>query len=329
MTINQKWGAYLSGVFILLLFWLFSLATKPLSAQTSAVDQTLLSSASSLHPVEVFSVNAAANIVEAFAAAGKEYYPEDRISFFPDPSLGLGTVITAQRALPVTVVDGKKTKILRSWEKTAGDFLKEKKIGLGDEDRITPALGTPLELGTTITIIRVARTTVKEKEVIPFQTKIEKDYHQFVGPATIVTAGKNGEREKTYLVIREDGELVSKTLVASTLTRAPRQAVVRQGGLNPVPSHCRSLKDWVVDASLKNKIDPNSLYYRILRESNCHPNSQAGSGHQGLFQYDPNWWSAIAARAGFTGASIWDAKAQIYVTAWAWANGYRSRWPIP
>ena len=332
MTTTKKWGAGTLLISALGLLAFFTLALpESQSSQTFAQDATLLSAANEYHPTEVFSVVHKANsLPEAFQAAGVEYYPEDKIAYFPDPSLGIGTVITAQRALPITLVDGKRSKVLRTWETTVGDLFKEKKIELGNDDKIAPTLATRLTKDMTITITRVARTNVTETEVIPHQTRVEKDYNQFVGAQTVVAAGHNGKLEKTYLLIREDGELVSKTLVSTKTTEAAVTAIVRQGGLNPVPSHCVALKDWVVNASARNKIDPNSLYYRIVRESNCHANSSGSGGkYQGLLQYEPGLWSSVSAKAGLPGASIWDAKSQIDVTGWAWAHGFRGRWPSP
>ncbi len=294
-----------------------------------AIEQKIAAT-NSLHPVEVFQSDASArSLSEAFALAGVEYYPEDRITAFPNPSLGLGSVITVERALPIALKDGKRSYLIRTWQSTVGELLNEKKITLMAEDRISPSLATPLQINLPITITRVARTTVVETEVIQYQTIIEKDYTQFVGASTVLTSGKNGEKQNTYLVIREDGDLISKTLTGSVVTIQSQTARVRQGGLNPVSSKCAQYKDWVVDASLKNKIDPNALFYRMQKESNCNPNSIASAGYQGLLQYDPVLWVTLSAKAGLPGASIWDAKSQIYVTAWAWANGHRSRWPNP
>lgn len=331
MTTTKKWGAGVLGVSALGLLAFFAVnLSEGSSSQTFAQDAALISAETDYHPTDVFSVvHRVDSLPEAFRVAGVDYFPEDKVSFFPDPSMGIGTVITVQRALPITVMDGKKSRTLRTWQTTVGDLLKEKKIELGNDDRIAPTAITALSKNMTVTIIRVARTNVTETEAVPYQTTVEKDFHQFVGGQTVLKTGKNGQQEKTYLLIREDGELVSKTLLSVKTTLASVTAVVRRGGLNPVPSHCVPLKNWVVDASSRNKIDPNGLFYRIVRESNCHPNSRAAAGYQGLLQYDPFFWASVSAKAGYSGASIWDAKSQIDVTGWAWAHGYRDRWPNP
>jgi hypothetical protein len=292
--------------------------------------KTVLAAETTNHPVEQFWVDSSArSVVAAFAQAGVPYFPEDKVTAFPEPRMGLGSVVTVTRAMPVVVQDGKKTLTLRTWQESVGGLVQEKKLELGAEDRVAPSQETALVPGLRITVTRVARTQVVEKEIIAYQTVIEKDYNQFVGAQKVIQAGKNGEKEKTFLLIREDGELISKTLLKTVTTIAPQTQKVQQGGLNPVSAKCAQYKDWVVDASKKNGIDPNALFYRMQKESNCNPNSQAAAGYQGMLQYDPTLWVKLSKDAGFAGASIWDAKAQIYTTAWAWAHGHRSRWPNP
>ena len=332
MTTTGKWGAgtLLITALGLLAFFTITLPESK-SNQTFAQDATLISAATDYHPTDVFSVvHKADSLPQAFQAAGVDYFPEDKVSYFPDPNLGIGTVITVQRALPITVVDGKKSRTLRTWQNTVGDLLKEKKIELGNDDKIAPTLVTTLTKNMTVTITRVARTNVTETEIVPYQTKIEKDYNQFVGGQTVLKSGQNGQLEKTYLLIREDGELISKTLISSKTALPAVTAVVRQGGLNPVPRQCITMKDWVVEASKRNGIDPNALFYRIVRESNCHPNSSgAGGKYKGLLQYEQGFWNSSSAKAGYPGGDIWDAQTQINVTAWNWAHGNRGRWPNP
>ncbi len=317
------WLPLIATVILLSLGTLFFRSTPPKA-------QPVKAAGTAEHLEEKFWADSSSRTVfQAFAQAGVAYYPEDKVVAFPDPSLGLGSIITVSRAMPVVVQDGKKVHTLRTWEETVSGLLAEKKFELGAEDRIAPGHETPLSPNIRLTITRVARTQVTEKEVIAFQTTVEKDFSQFVGSQTVLQSGKNGEREKAFLLVREDGELVSKTLLKTTTTVAPQTARIQQGALNPISGKCAAYKDWVVDAATKNKIDPNALFYRMQKESNCNPTSQAAAGYQGMLQYDPSLWIKLSKDAGYSGSSIWDAKSQIYVTAWAWAHGQRSRWPNP
>jgi len=296
--------------------------------QTFAQDKVLVSAATDLHPTDVFSVTHSANsLQEAFQAAGIAFHPEDKISYFPDPRLGLNTVITVQHALPITLVDGKHTTTIRTWASNVGDLLTEKKIELGQDDRISPTLTTPLAKNTTITIIRVAVTEITTNSIIPFGITKKNDNTLDEGKTRIDKPGVSGTLASTFRVTREDGTEVSRVLLSTAVVVAPQDQLLIIGTKPVITVPCR-FNDWVLDAAIKNGQSANGLCYRMMRESNGNPNSD-GILHKGLFQYDPGFWSAVSAKAGYPGASIWDAKSQIYVTAWAWANGYRGRWPNP
>lgn len=205
---------------------LFSFFLRPAEAQyeTAPLETDIL------HPIEVFQGDSTAlTITDAFAQAGVAYYPEDIVSAFPDPSLGLGSIITVQRAMPIILTDGKKTYAVRTWQNTVADILKEKNIILGDEDRVSPTLATSLQLNMPIAITRVARTTITETERIIYKTIENNDSTLYRGNNIVTQEGQNGSREKKYLVIREDGELVSKTLTSNVVTKAVVNKVVRVG----------------------------------------------------------------------------------------------------
>jgi len=230
METTAKWRAILKGLIVISLIGVFSLVSDLTGFKILAQDSTLISASNDLHPTEVFSVvHKTDSLQEAFAAVGIDYFPEDKISFFPDPTLGLGTVITVQRALEVTVIDGKHSNVYRTWQISVGDFLKERRIEIGDEDKFAPSLATKLGNGTKITITRVARTEVSEFETISFKTVERDDPNSWRGERTVLQVGISGKREKRYLLIREDGELVSKTLLFNKIVDAVTNKIVSIG----------------------------------------------------------------------------------------------------
>lgn len=185
---------------------------------------------SDLHPVEQFVVDGSINSInEAFKVTDKVFYPEDKITAFPDPKLGLGSVITIQRALPLTIKDGRKSYSIRTWLGSIEEVLAQNRLELGQDDRIAPALSTPLSPNLSITITRVARTTVTEKETINFKTEERNDPEVWRGERRTIQEGKNGERTKQFLVIREDGEIVSRTLVSNVVSIEPINRVIVVG----------------------------------------------------------------------------------------------------
>jgi soluble lytic murein transglycosylase-like protein len=74
--------------------------------------------------------------------------------------------------------------------------------------------------------------------------------------------------------------------------------------------------------------DANQLIRVMYCESGGRANAvnRQGSGASGLFQFMPRTFSANAARIGLAGASIWDARAQIYVATYMFANGQAWQW---
>ena len=208
-----KWGALLVVVVVAGSILIFPLRRGQSSEIFAA------SSTDPLHPVEKIVVQTPpVSIPQAIAAAGVAYYPEDKISVMPDPTLGLGSYITITRALPVTLIDGGHQYVTRTWATTVGGLVNEKNLELGQDDRISPPLDAPLTADTTITIIRVAKTNVVEKQVIPFQAIQQNDDTMWRGQTKVSQVGSNGQRTLTYLVVREDGVQVSKTLTTNVIS---------------------------------------------------------------------------------------------------------------
>lgn len=229
-------------VFLLALGSLFFRSTPPRAASVEAADSVN-------HPEETFAADSSASsVIAAFNQAGIPFYPEDKVVAFPEPTLGLGTVITVTRAMPVIVQDGKKTLTLRTWASTVEGLISEKKIELGAEDRIAPSLETTLVSNMQLIITRVARTQVSEFEVVPFQTTEQNDPNSYRGTKTVTQEGRNGKREKKYLLIREDGELVSKTLLSNQIVEAVQNKIIKVGTKLKIGKTLNGKATWYVNS---------------------------------------------------------------------------------
>lgn len=153
---------------------------------------------------------------------GAAPFIEDKFSAFPDIKMGIGSKITLYRAPVYIVIDGKKHLTVRSWAETIGGVLADGKIAeLGTEDKINFALSTKTELDMQIRITRVARTNIIVNEDVSFGIVKQSNPSMEKGTKNILQKGVLGKRAKTYLVLREDGEEVSRTLIESKITQAP------------------------------------------------------------------------------------------------------------
>ena len=159
-------------------------------------------------------------------------YKEDRISYFPDPSYGIGSRIIIQRANPVKVTDAGTETTLRTWKNNVKDILDENRVELGTKDVVDPALDTKIDNINSqkgIVITRVAETEMVEKKDIDFKIVTKKDPNMYRGDSKVDQQGKKGIKEYTYLVRRENGKEVSRKLIKTEITKDPVDKITVEG----------------------------------------------------------------------------------------------------
>lgn len=274
------------------------------------------------HPVEVYFGSAKfQNLEDMTKDLGIKIYPEDKTEIFPDPALGIGSRIEIQRALPIEVTDAKATKTYRTWQKTVGDLLLENNLELLGQDSVEPSISTWLQQNTKVKITRVAEVEVTEKEPIDYSVIRRTSVDLEKGQTEIDTRGAKGEKEVVYTIKRVDGVEVSKSKKSETVTQKPQNEILIVG-IGPKLVHSGLYADLLNEAAKKYLINATALQCLMYRESGGSADAGYPDGqYQGLFQYDPGFWSDIGS------GSIWDASAQIYATAYALTHGYAGRWP--
>ena len=252
-------------------------------------------------------------------------YKEDKFTAFPDVKMGIGSKITLYRAPSYTVIDGKKSSVVRSWTKTVGELLAEQKTEIGDDDKINFAKDFELMDKMEIKIIRVALTNLRIPQKVDYKIVKKEDNTLNKGKINISQKGQYGEKVLTYQLRREDGVEVSRKLILTEQTKDPVEEIQIIGTKPVITGWCR-YNDLVLAASIKNGLDPDKLCNLMKIESWGHADSVSGGGHLGLFQYTEGFWADASSKAGYAGASWSDPSAQIYTTAWAVTHGYASRW---
>ena len=280
------------------------------------------------HPTEIYYGDPfLKSLDEMLASLGLEVFKEDKLEFIPPPELGMGSKITIHRALPVEVTDAKKVTIYRTWQETVDGLLKENSIELVGQDSVDPALEMKLTQDMKIKITRVAEVEVTEKESIDFKTIRKEDIDLEKGQTRIDQKGIKGEREVIYIVKRVDGEEVSRTRKSSEITKDPVNEILIIG-IGPKYTSVGPYKDTINAAARKYLINGTALHCLMMRESGG--SADAGypdADYKGLFQYEEGYWADASARAGYGGASIYDAEAQIFTTAYELTHGQSRRWP--
>ena len=249
---------------------------------------------------------------------------DDRVEPGLDTKVNGGETISIYKAHEITIVDGDTTTVRKTTYKKVEDILKELNITLGEKDEVTPGLKSEVATVDTIKIARTGKTTETKKEVIKFETKEEKDDSKYVDEKVTKVEGKNGEKEVTYNIVRENGKEVSrevasekviteataKVVVVGTKQRpaAQQQGVVAAQQSYAAPAQSYSAPGGSVVLSNGNTAGadgaaaaqemarrtgvPASTWEHIIaRESNGQVNARNASGASGLFQTMPGWGS--------------------------------------
>lgn len=170
-------------------------------------------------------------------------FPEDVVRFFPDPRFGLGGKISITRATPVVLNDGGKESVVRTFKKTVGELMEEKGLVLGAQDTIDPGVEAAFAADSKISITRVEETDVVEKHAISFKTVTQSDADVYACSSVVAQEGKNGTKEVTYHVRRENGVEVSRKLLSENVTAEPVEKIIKNGTKTP-PVYESGLATW-------------------------------------------------------------------------------------
>ena len=249
---------------------------------------------------------------------------DDRVEPGLDTKVNGGETINIYKAHEITIVDGDTTTVRKTTYKKVGDILKELNITLGENDRVTPDLNKEVATVDTIKIVRDGKATEVKKEEIKFETKEEKDASKYVDEKVTKVEGKNGEKEVTYNVVRENGKEISREVVSEkVLTEATAKVVVVGTKQRPAEqkassqattsSQSYSAQSYssaggsvrlsngntagaegaaaAQEMARRTGVSASTWEHIIARESNGQVNARNASGASGLFQTMPGWGS--------------------------------------
>jgi rare lipoprotein A (peptidoglycan hydrolase) len=225
------WGtAWIALPVVVAVFCFFRLPTPKAIAEEEKVYPYAFEIVSPDGKVEnSFSQSNSKDPVEIGKSGGITVYPEDRVTAFPNIGLNLGAKIRVVRAPEITINDWNKDKLFRSFALTVGDLIDEKQFQLGNDDKVSVPLNTPVYDKMKFKITRVAKTTVSVPKPIDFQvvkksnSSEEKDYKK------IIQAGVKGIKNYFYLVTREDGIEVSRVLEKTEIAKEPVDQIIEVG----------------------------------------------------------------------------------------------------
>ena len=253
---------------------------------------------------------------EVLIANDIPFSADDRVEPGLDTRVNGGETINIYKAREITIVDGNTTTVRKTTYKKVEDILKELNITLGEKDEVTPGLKSEVATVDTIKIARTGKTTETKKEVIKFETKEEKDDSKYVDEKVTKVEGKNGEKEVTYNVVRENGKEVSREVASEkVITEATAKVVVVGTKQRPVAEQSYAAQAQSYSApggsvalangntagadgaaaaqemARRTGVPASTWEHIIARESNGQVGARNASGASGLFQTMPGWGS--------------------------------------
>lgn len=161
-----------------------------------------------------------------------DIFKEDKISLTNAEDLlldGADMVMKINRATPLKFTLYGKVADVRTHAKTVGDFLKEKKITMGQNDTLSLDKSTPITAGMSIELWREGKQTITVEEEVDFPVEKIQDANREIGYRQVNTPGEKGLRNATYEIEIRNGVEFARKEIASVVTKEPKKQVETVG----------------------------------------------------------------------------------------------------
>ncbi len=193
-----------------------------------------------------------------------------------DQDIFNGMFVSIDRAFTVTVYDAGEAQEEAVTNQTVEEFLNLMDIELNEHDKIDVDLDDYVTDHREINITRVVKETVVEEVRIPFQTETKNDSSLYKGESKVVQDGKEGKKEITYELTKENGKIVDKIIVSEDVVEDRVNKVVAHG-----------TKEKVIQASSQSGFDTFRSYkYTAFCSSGCTGRTATGYNVSNTIYYD-------------------------------------------
>ncbi|MEZ0490983.1 ubiquitin-like domain-containing protein [Kineococcus sp. TBRC 1896] len=239
---------------------------------------------------------------------------------------GLALDVTTPKA--VTLVADGRTRQLTSTAADVDALLTEAGVTMRPGDEMSAAGADRLTAGTTVTVVRVDRSTSTETVAIPHGSRTERTDQLFAGEKKVLTAGVDGSKTVTYADLFRDGVRDEHTATGEVVDRAPVEEVVQVGTKAkpaPAPAPARASSGGG-GGSVGGGVD--SLDWAALArcESGGNPSVVSASGkYHGLYQFSVQTWRAVGGSGLPSQAS---ASEQTYRAKLLYQRSGAGQWPV-
>ena len=154
----------------------------------------------------------------------------DRVTPPLDTVIGEDTVVTVERAMEVTVVDGEEEpqKVV-TYNGTVEEMLESQDIEVGAQDTLNASPESNVVNGMTVKIDRITKEQETRTEEVPFETEYQQSSDLYKGEEKVTQEGTAGVRTIVEEITYKNGEETVRTQISNEITTAPVNRVIVQG----------------------------------------------------------------------------------------------------
>ncbi|MDX6293852.1 MAG: resuscitation-promoting factor RpfB [Kribbellaceae bacterium] len=226
--------------------------------------------------------------------------------------------------VPKTVQFVRKGKVVsvKSLAMTVREAITGAKIGFDGNDRVTPALASPLRIGVNrISIVRVDVKNITKVLPVAFDSKVTKSVTLYVGDKKTTAKGAVGKRSVRYVLTYLDGKLATSKEITSKVLAQPVTELVTVG-TKPKPTPTAQ--------PTAPSTGDTSAWDRIAAcESGGNWQSNTGNGYYGGLQFDHGTWVSYGGDTYAANANLASKAEQIAIAEKVKADrGGYSAWPV-
>ena len=218
---------------------------------------------------------------EIVKEAGINLRDEDTVALQKANELtdGAGLKAIIKRATPINLTFFGKNEVVYTQSKTVGDFLKDRNIKLGKDDKMSHLEADAITASMDLRIWREGRQTITVEEEVAYPTEKIQDADKAPGYKEIRQAGKNGKRTATYDIVVQDGVEVSRTETNSIIITQPVKQIEVHGAKF---------------AYTGGPLSEAQITALGTCESGMTANRNSGNGFYGAFQFTKSTWRSSA-----------------------------------
>jgi uncharacterized protein YabE (DUF348 family)/3D (Asp-Asp-Asp) domain-containing protein len=201
--------------------------------------------------LSVAAQSSATTVADALVEAGIELGPDVLVIPDPESPLSAGLQVYVYRTDKVTLFLAKQEQSVYTLADTVAALLRQEGVELGEEDRVEPALDTPIRSGMTIRVSIVETITEVVERTIYRQEVYQDDPNLEIGSYVVIDPGSDGYIRRTYDVTYENGEEVGYELVSEEVISATAKVIARGTKLVPgsflLPDGTVITYNWALD----------------------------------------------------------------------------------